>query len=152
MACGSYLNALVLLIALSTHAVFEGIALGLTDDLSATINIMLGLLFHKGPASMSLGIALSKRFNNDAADRRRATFLVITFALATPIGIALGLALSTTDNMIEIIFNSFAGGTFIYIAASEVVVEEFSIMGGRWIKMLFFSLGAAIITSMWIIE
>ena len=101
---------------------------------------------------MSLGIALSKRFNNDAADRRRATFLVITFALATPIGIALGLALSTTDNMIEIIFNSFAGGTFIYIAASEVVVEEFSIMSGRWIKMLFFSLGAAIITSMWIIE
>jgi zinc transporter ZupT len=60
----AYLNALVLLIALSTHAIFEGIALGLTDELSSTINIMLGLLFHKGPAAMSLGIALSKRFHS----------------------------------------------------------------------------------------
>ena len=63
--CSSYLNALVLLIALSTHAIFEGIALGLTNELSATVNIMLGLLFHKGPAAMSLGISLSKKFKGD---------------------------------------------------------------------------------------
>ena len=137
---------------MSTHAFFEGIALGLTYDLAATINIMMGLLFHKGPAAMSLGIALSKRFKENDSERRRALLLVIFFALATPFGIAIGLALSTTNNIIEVIFSSFAGGTFIYIAASEVVVEEFSIMGSRWTKMLFFVLGAGIITCMWLIE
>lgn len=55
--------------------------------------------------------------------------------------------------MIEIIFSSFAGGTFIYIAASEVIVEEFSVLGhNKWYKLLSFLLGALIITAMWLIE
>jgi zinc transporter ZupT len=55
--------------------------------------------------------------------------------------------------MIEIIFSSFAGGTFIYIAASEVIVEEFSIIGhNKWLKMITFLLGALIITLMWLLE
>jgi zinc transporter ZupT len=33
--------------------------------------------------------------------------------------------------MVEIIFSSFAAGTFIYIAASEVIVEEFSMPGSK---------------------
>jgi zinc transporter ZupT len=57
--------------------------------------------------------------------------LLISFALATPIGIALGLLLQDANEMVEIIFSSFAGGTFIYIAASEVIVEEFSIPGRK---------------------
>lgn len=100
---------------------------------------------------MSLGISLSKRFKQDH-ERKKAIYLSILFALATPIGIAIGLGLKETNNMVEIIFSSFAGGTFIYIAASEVIVEEFSIMGGKWLKMLFFSLGASIISCMWLIE
>jgi solute carrier family 39 (zinc transporter), member 1/2/3 len=79
-------------------------------------------------------------------------FLLLVFALATPLGIGLGLAISTANNLVEIIFNSFAAGTFIYIAASEVVVEEFSLTGNRWLKMGFFVLGATTITMMWIIE
>ena len=79
--------------------------------------------------------------------------LIFVFAFATPFGIALGMLLQNANNMVEIIFSSFAGGTFIYIAASEVIVEEFSILGqNKWIKMLFFTIGAAIITCMWLIE
>jgi zinc transporter ZupT len=33
--------------------------------------------------------------------------------------------------MDEVVFNSFAAGTLIYIAASEVIVEEFSIPGTK---------------------
>ena len=57
--------------------------------------------------------------------------LLFIFALATPIGIAIGLILHSTGDLIEIIFSSFAGGTFIYIAASEVIVEEFSMPGRK---------------------
>jgi len=142
---------MILLVALSTHAIFEGIALGLSPDTSAVINIMLALLCHKGPASMSLGIALSRKFKHDQ-DRRKAMYLIILFGLATPLGIAMGLALQAANDMVEIVFSSFAGGTFIYIAASEVIVEEFSLAGGKFIKMAFFSLGAILITSMWLLE
>jgi len=54
---------------------------------------------------------------------------------------------------VEVIFNSFAGGTFIYIAASEVIVEEFSMPGRKkWLQMIMFLLGASIITSLWLLE
>lgn len=86
----SYIKSLVLLIALSTHSIFEGIALGLTPELAGLINLMIGLVFHKGPAAMSLGISLSKRFKEEN-ERRKAIIFLILFAFATPIGIGLGM-------------------------------------------------------------
>mmetsp|Transcript_11971 Transcript_11971/g.20214 ORF Transcript_11971/g.20214 Transcript_11971/m.20214 type:complete len:82 (-) Transcript_11971:59-304(-) len=79
--------------------------------------------------------------------------LLFFFSLATPVGIAIGLVLQDTSELVEIVFSSFAGGTFIYIAASEVIVEEFSIPGRKkWQQMMTFLLGASIITAMWLLE
>ena len=88
---GLNLTSFVLLIALSTHAFFEGIALGLIKDMGPALNIMVGLLIHKTAASMSLGISISKNFENQ--DLSRGYLLLLSFALATPIGIAIGLLL-----------------------------------------------------------
>ncbi len=151
-ACSSSVNALVLLFALSVHAIFEGVALGLASDFSTVLSMTLGLLFHKGPAAMSLGIALGKKFNKSIADYRKATMLLVSFSLATPTGITIGLILSSSNSIMEVVFNSIAGGTFIYIAASEVIVEEFSLRDGRWTKMLAYMVGIAIIASLWVIE
>ena len=140
------------MLALSTHAIFEGIALGLTSEFTGVINIMLGLLFHKGPAAMSLGIAMSKQFKRDD-EKRKAINLVILFALATPLGIGLGMLIQDTNPITEILFNSVAAGTFIYISASEVIVEEFSALGtSKWLKMLVFVLGISVISCMWLME
>ena len=141
----------MLLIALSTHAIFEGIALGLTQELPAVINIMIALVLHKTAASMSLGISLSKAFNSQE-EKSHALFLLIVFALATPIGIGIGTLLSDTKTIVEIVFSSFAGGTFIYLAASEVIVEEFGNSKDRWKKMLTYLMGGSIITLLWLME
>lgn len=53
------------MIALSVHATFEGIALGLQTNLLSTLNIVLAVLVHKGAASSALGISLVKTFPND---------------------------------------------------------------------------------------
>ena len=143
--------SLVLLIALTTHALFEGIALGLTDSMSATLNIMLGLLFHKIPASISLGISLSKSFTTPE-EKKKAVWLSVIFAAATPIGIFLGMLILNSSDMVEILFSSIAAGTFIYIAASEVIVEEFALLERKWVKMFAFLLGATIITLLWLLE
>jgi len=148
---GLNLQSFVLLIALSTHAMFEGIALGLTGDLASTINIMLALVIHKSAASMSLGISIFKNFSNE--DQGKGMLLLIIFALATPLGIAAGLIMLGSNEMVEVVFSSFAGGTFVYIAASEVIVEEFSIPGrSKWLQMFTFLLGATLITCMWFLE
>ena len=135
------------------HAVFEGIALGLTKDFSATLNIMLALMCHKVAAAMSLGSSITKNFvEND--EKKKGIFLLVIFALATPVGIILGLTLQEFGTtMIEVIFNSLAGGTFIYIAASEVIVEEFSMPDRhKWLQYFTFLCGIAIITALWLLE
>ena len=50
----------VLMIALSVHAIFEGIALGLMKDLNSVINLILSILIHKFAESMSISIAMQK--------------------------------------------------------------------------------------------
>lgn len=51
--------------------------------------------------------------------------------------------------MVNVVFNSIAAGTFVYIACSEVVVEEFSLPGDRFKKYFLFMLGGIIITGLW---
>ena len=78
--------------ALSMHALFEGIALGLTKELSATINIMLALALHKPAAALSLGVSITKNFK-DPSELRKGIVMLTIFAVATPIGIMFGMAL-----------------------------------------------------------
>ena len=80
----------VLMIALSMHSVFEGIALGLEKKLPNVINIVIAITLHKWAASMSLGISLNKTFPDDF---KKILYLIITFACATPLGIVFGIIL-----------------------------------------------------------
>lgn len=72
--------------------------------------------------------------------------LMAIFSMATPVGVLVGLKIHGANEFINIIFSSLAGGTFLYIAASEVVVEEFSVNIKKWTKLLFFFVGAMFIT------
>ena len=137
------------MIALSTHALFEGLALGLNPDLYQTETIAAAIAIHKGAAGSSLGIALVKTFPDNFSLCR---WLVFTFACASPLGILLGIAIGEQGDIYEIIFSSIAAGSFVYIACSEVIVEEFTIPGNRGLKLLAFLIGITIITSLWLLD
>ncbi len=137
------------MIALSMHSIFEGIALGLEAKTGSVVNILIAISLHKWAASMSLGISLNKTFPDDF---KKIFLLVTVFACATPLGITLGIALGSAPEMVDITFSCLAGGTFIYIACSEVIVEEFSLPGHKWFKLLVFVLGAGLITSLWFLD
>jgi zinc transporter ZupT len=77
-------------------------------------------------------------------------WLVFTFSLATPVGIIAGMLLGQGD-LLDVIFNSLASGTFVYIACSEVIVEEFTIPGNRCWKLFAYLIGILIIFSLWFI-
>lgn len=139
----------VLMIALSVHSIFEGLATGISKDMKDVINMIIAIVLHKGAAGTSLGISLVKTFPNDF---KLVRTLVLMFSIATPLGVILGMILADADDIYEIIFNSIAAGTFFYIACSEIIVEEFALEGYRFTKMIFFLLGATMITCLYFIE
>ena len=139
----------ILMIALSVHSVFEGLALGLQLNEAQVINIVIAILVHKGAAGSSLGISLVKTFPTNF---RLCRQMIVIFSLATPLGVLIGMAIANAGDIYDIIFSSIAAGSFVYIACSEVIVEEFSIPGNRWLKLLAFLVGAAIITCLWFLD
>jgi len=137
------------MVALSIHSFFEGFALGLCRNFGTAFSIFLAILIHKGIAGMSLGISLVRTFPNDIT---LCKWLVFSFAISSPVGIALGMSLANTSDLIEVIFTCLAAGTFVYIGCSEVVVQEFSVPGQRLLKLGAYMVGALIIILLWFAE
>jgi zinc transporter 1/2/3 len=110
------------MIALSVHAAFEGLALGVEGDFTNTVNIVIAILIHKGAAGLSMGISLAKSFDDFAFVAK----LLLIFSLATPFGVTVGIIVAQElSDTYEIVFASIAAGSFVYISCSEVIVEEF---------------------------
>ncbi len=129
------------MIALSMHSIFEGIAFGLMSDFNSALNLMISILIHKCAEAMSISIALQKTFTEFSYILK----FIILFAFATPVGCGLGFALNSSPPLVNIIFTSLACGTFIYVSCSELTVEEFSLPGNRWLKLLAFIIGGVLV-------
>ena len=142
------MTPIILMVALSVHAIFEGIALGLLPELKETVNLMISIVIHKCAEGMSICIAMQK----SGMEFRQVFQFLCIFVTATPLGTLIGLLLSGMSDMINIIFMSIAGGSFIYVSCSELIVEEFSLPGNRWLKLLAFLMGAALIGGLLLIE
>lgn len=146
-SCCPNMTPFVLMIALSVHSIFEGLAVGIASTLGDLGTLLIAVVIHKGAASSALGISLVKTFPEDFSLCR---WLVFTFSLSTPVGVITGMILEGGAVM-DVVCNSLAAGSFVYIACSEVIVEEFTIPGGRWMKLLFYLIGVVIIFSLWFI-
>lgn len=128
----------ILLFGLAFHGLFEGMALGIQSEIKGTVFLFLAIAAHKWAASLTLGISFVKV----KLAKKQLIIMVMIFALIGPVGIALGLILSTTagDN-VEGILLAISTGTFIYIACSEVIIDEFENPNNKFIKFLMFMLG-----------
>jgi zinc transporter 1/2/3 len=89
-----------LLLALSIHAFFEGIALGLLNTNREIFYMILAIAFHKWVESLSIGINLSK----SKIEKDILLTLLVIFSLTTPIGIIIGLLLNSIGSIVEAIF------------------------------------------------
>ena len=67
-------------------------------------------------------------------------------------GTIMGILLGTAPDIVGIVFMSLAGGSFIYVACSELIVEEFSTPGKKWLKLLAFCLGAIFVGLLLLLE
>ena len=139
----------LLMLALSVHSVFEGLALGLAKTETSCMNMVIAILAHKGTAALSLGISLVKAFPDDL---RLIRWLITIFNIATPLGVVIGMVVSNAGDIYCVIFSSIAAGTFLYIACTEIIVQEFAVGDQRWWKLLAYMVGATFITCLWFVE
>ena len=93
------------------------------NDKHELIFLLVALIAHKWAESLTLGI----RFTKANFGRIRHIIFSFVYAMITPIGIILGLILSSFDNNPTVVgvFLSISTGIFIYFTCSEVVGEEF---------------------------
>ena len=139
----------MLTLAIGFHALFEGIALGLMDEAESLWQLSIGIFIHKTAAAVSLGAA----FTNSGFSKCVTAILITIFALMTPIGILIGLALENQGSAImNVIFIGLSAGTFLYVACSEIITHEFSKSKNMGAKLVMVVLGGLVIIVLWLLH
>lgn len=137
--------AIILVLAIGAHAFFEGIAFGLQTEIEAAGQLAAGILIHKSAAAISLGGA----FARTGFTMKEIIIFLGIFSLLAPIGIIIGMQIADSNKLIDVTFLSISGGTFVYVACSEIIVNEFDKGKHQLWKMLLVLLGGTIITLLW---
>jgi len=77
--------------------------------------------------------------------------MIVIFSTFSPVGIVIGM-LSTGNKLVEAIFLAISSGTFIYVACSEVIVEEFAMSRYKYQKFIVYMIGGVLIGSLSLLE
>jgi len=135
------MTSVILMIALSLHGLFEGTALGITSDKERFYLFLIAIMSHKWAEGFSLGVSFKKA----NTPPNLFLLLLVIFCIFTPIGAIIGLGLSQTNDLVVSIFFALSAGTFLYVSASEVIVEEFAISKNKFSKYVMYLLGGVFI-------
>lgn len=144
----STLRAILLLVALSLHSVFEGLAVGLQRKTSQIIGVFAGLFLHKMILSFSLGMSLVQSILSYVSMLKS----VILFSISSPFGIGLGLLIidlwdSRISVLIQGLLQGIACGTFLYVTFFEMLPHELNSSDIRLLKVVFLILGFSTVTA-----
>ncbi|KAF2073300.1 hypothetical protein CYY_005399 [Polysphondylium violaceum] len=116
----------LLVIALSIHSIFEGLALGIQNTESHVIDIMIAIFAHKILAAFALGVAIVT--NTSRPSIVKLSLLILVFSLASPIGSIIGMIIvnsgGTETQLVSAILQGIASGTFLYVSVVEVIPKE----------------------------
>ncbi|XP_052200691.1 zinc transporter 1-like [Diospyros lotus] len=118
----------VLELGIVVHSVIIGISLGASESPKTIKPLVAALTFHQFFEGMGLGGCISQaKFK-----RRAVTLMAVFFSLTTPIGIGIGMAISSkykedSSNalILEGIFNAASAGILIYMALVDLLAADF---------------------------
>jgi len=140
----SALRSLMLLLALSFHGVFEGLAVGLQQSSSEMLSLTIAVVVHEAIMSFSLGLSLAQ------SGLSIKSFVVsnLLHCVSSPLGVAIGIPLSSLPpslarDAVSGFLQGIAGGTFLYITFFEILPPELTSPNNRLWKVLFVALGFA---------
>lgn len=143
------LREFLLVLALTVHEGFEGCAIGLESSVSAVWYLMMAVAIHKCVIAFCIGV----EFVSGQISMRLSVFYALVYSCASPAGIAVGLALTTSGgsskNVASVVLQGIATGTLLYVVFFEVLKRDNC--GGGGLTQMFavivgFSCMAAITT------
>jgi zinc transporter 1/2/3 len=140
------LRSLVLLLALSLHSLFEGLAVGLQADVSGLVQIFVAVVLHKMVIAFSLGLNLVQT-ELSLASIVKSNFL---FSITSPLGMCIAVVLqefghSINSSIVNGILQGLACGTFVYVTFFEVLPHELRNSENRLLKVLALLLGFSVV-------
>ncbi|KAM4548917.1 zinc transporter ZIP3-like isoform 1-T1 [Odontesthes bonariensis] len=132
-----------LVLALSAHSVFEGLALGLQEDAAKLGSLLLGVAVHETLAAVALGVSVAKA----SLGMRDAAKLGVTVSLMIPLGTLVGMGIESTQTLagavVSLLLQGLAAGTFLFVTFFEILSRELEDKRDRLLKVLFLILGYA---------
>ena len=147
-------SSLVLVLAISVHSLFGGLALGLASSLESVRQLLVAISAHKWAAALAIGTRILRA----GASVKQELLVVAVFSLVTPIGIIIGTAAQSDDPWANLVLNCLAAGTFLYVGTTEVVGDELDsphkddthsrggdTRGRRMLKFLAMLVGVAVV-------
>ncbi|XP_058117187.1 zinc transporter ZIP1-like [Anopheles ziemanni] len=121
------LRGLLIVLALSIHELFEGLAVGLERSPSAVWLLFGAVASHKFVIAFCVAFELlvaSVRF-------RIAVAYIFVYSVVSPIGIGIGIALSSVNDdtsqtieVVSVILQGLASGTLIYVIFFEILAKD----------------------------
>ncbi|XP_054933014.1 zinc transporter ZIP1-like [Dermacentor andersoni] len=142
----SSLRSIVLVLSLSLHSIFEGIAIGLQPNVQLLLQILVAVSIHKSILAVTLGINLA----HSRLGRCSIFTSALTFSLMAPLGMVFAILIMQADTgeaaLLNGILQGLACGTFLYVTFFEVLPHEMSHTHNRLPKVLSMVLGVGTIT------
>ncbi|KAI8487579.1 hypothetical protein Bbelb_345720 [Branchiostoma belcheri] len=119
---GRNVHTFLLLIALSVHGAFEGIALGVQPSQSSLLSLFFVVVVHKSILALSLGMNVAT--GNLSLSCKVVTCVV--FSVAGPAGQGIGLLVTDADagGLVTGILQGVATGTLLHVTFMEVLSKE----------------------------
>ncbi|XP_066286353.1 zinc transporter ZIP3-like [Branchiostoma lanceolatum] len=119
---GRNVHTFLLLIALSVHGIFEGVAIGVQSSQSSLLSLFFVVVVHKSIIALSLGV-------NVATGDMPLPYKVMTcvvFSLSGPVGQGIGLLVTDADagGLVTGILQGVATGTLLHVTFMEVLSKE----------------------------
>lgn len=115
------LRGLLIVLALSIHELFEGLAVGLESSTSHVWYMLGAVSAHKLVIAFCIGVEL-------IATRTKTVLMIVyitTFAIVSPLGIGIGLLLvggegATAAGISSVVLQGLASGTLLYVIFFEI--------------------------------
>ncbi|XP_069812736.1 zinc transporter ZIP1-like [Dendropsophus ebraccatus] len=137
----SSFRSFILILSLSLHSIFEGIAIGLQSAQTEVLQIAVAILIHKSIIAVSLSLLLMQ----SNVKTKWFVLSIVMFALMSPIGIGIGIGVMQTEangsSLVQAVLEGLAAGTFVYITFLEILPHELNSNKWRLPKVLFILLG-----------
>jgi len=139
----------ILILALSMHSIFKGLALGLITDVDRLVQIAVAIVIHKSIIAFSLSVNLVQH----EMETKTVVKSAVLFSVMSPIGIAIGMAVlrgssEQSSSFASGILQGIADGTFLYVTFFEIFQRELAERGSRLLKVLSMIVGYSVVTGL----